>query len=238
MIRSCFSLTIVMGLALGLAGPAHANLIDNPGFETPDASGGDVTGGPGAPWNGFNVESIRATTAAQSRSGDQSFKVFGPFSSIGGGVGATQVVPITGGIDYTLESYGLNSSSDPMQGDNFALAKVEYLNANQQFVAGPNGEPAGTPLVGYNVFESNQLNADSPQDEWQLLGTGGPAPADAEFANIVLVHVQLGDGTEDPAVVGGSAFFDDVSLTQVPEPTSLALLALGAPLALRRRARQ
>ena len=220
-------------LSLGLfADAAQANLIGNGGFETPDASGVDVNNAPGAPWAGFNDPNLRFTTSSVARSGSQSLKVFGPFDGIGGGVGATQQVAIGAGQTFTFELYALNNSLDPIQGNNFALGKVELFNSNGQWVEGPNGE-INTPLLGWNLFETNQINASSTQDEWQLLGTGGLTPTGTATANIVIVAVQLGDGNGQ--VVGGSTFFDDASLVAVPEPGSMALIGLGSLALMRRR---
>ena len=211
-----------------LAAPsgASASLLSNGGFETPDASGGDVQNAPGAPWIGFNQPTLRFTTASVSRTGSQSLKMFGPFDFIGGGVGAVQAVPATPGGIYVGEIWGRNDSTDPIQGNNFAVYKLEFLDAGFNFVG-------GSPVAGFNVFESNPLNASTPQNQWSLLGVGGQAPAGTAFVQAVIVHVQLGDGAG--GVLGGAVFFDDASVTLIPEPATLGLLATGVLLLVRRR---
>lgn len=199
------------------------NLLGNVSFETPDASGGDVSGAPGAPWAGFNDPNIRFTTTTTARTGSQSLKMFGPFDFIGGGVGATQKVAALPGEAFTGEIYAQNLSSDPIMGNNFGVYKIEFLNAAMNLVAGG--------VAGVDVFESNMINATTPRDQWTLLGVGtAPAPAGTAFAQAVIVQVQLGDGSGN--FVGGSIFWDDASLVKVPEPSclglgSLALISLG-----------
>jgi hypothetical protein len=121
---------------------------------------------------------------------------------------------------YQGHVFARNDSRDAIQGNNFAVYKLEFLDANMQFVEGL-GQPAGTPLLGYNVFESNPINAGSPRDEWIELGVGGDAPPGTEFVQAVIVHVQLGDGQGN--FVGGATFFDDAFVMKVPEPSTLGL---------------
>jgi hypothetical protein len=193
---------------LALMNVAQASTLANPGFESPDASGGDVGGTDD--WGTFNQV---FTTAAVSRSGSQSLKTFGPFSP-GGGTGAVQALPAAPGQTWVGEIWALNASFDPLDAVDFGVYKIEFLDAGFNLAAGG--------LAGVDVFESNQINGATPKDEWTLLGVGtAPAPANTAYAQAVLVKVDL-DGTG-----GGSIFWDDASLV-VPEPTSLALLGLAA----------
>ena len=176
----------------GTYGNANAQLL-NPGFELPDASGGDVPGT--ASWNTFNQV---FTTASFFRSGDQSLKTYGPFVQ-GGGTGGTQALPAAPGETWVGEIYALNSSADPIDNVDFGVYKIEFRNASGQLAAGG--------LFGVDIFESNQINASTPQDTWTLLGVGtAPAPAGTVFAQAVLVKVDM-DGAQ-----GGSIFWDDARL--------------------------
>ena len=187
-----------------------ANLLGNPGFETPDASIGDVSNAPGAPWIPFASPTDRYTSQTVARSGSQSLKLFGPFDFIGGGVGATQKVPASPGDVFVGEIYAQTRSSDPIEGDDFGVYKIEFLNSAMGLVSGVVGG-----LAGVDVFESNRFDITSPQDEWTKLGIGtAPAPAGTAFANVVIVKVQLGTNFMLP-FRGGSIFWDDASLGKV-----------------------
>ncbi|MEZ5065984.1 MAG: hypothetical protein R3B81_14720 [bacterium] len=181
-------------LSLGTAGSALAQL-SNGGFESPDASGGDVGGT--ADWNSFNNV---FTTAAVSHSGTQSLKTFGPFAP-GGGSGCTQLLPAAPGETWVGEVYALNASFDPIDAVDFGVYKIEFLDASFNLAAGG--------VFGVDVFESNQINGTTPLDTWTLLGVGSaPAPANTAWVNAVIVKVDL-DGAN-----GGSIFWDDATMSR------------------------
>lgn len=183
---------VALAALLLCAGGASAQLL-NPGFEAPDASGGDQPGT--ANWDSFNFV---YTTAAVAHSGSQSLKVFGPFSP-GGGSGAVQSVPAAPGETWVGEIWALNASFDPIDNVDFGVFKIEFLDAGGNFAAGG--------IFGVDVFESNPINGSAPLDQWILLGVGtAPAPANTAFARAVIVKVDVDGGQ------GGSMFFDDANL--------------------------
>jgi hypothetical protein len=200
---------VVVGL---LAGAARAAIL-NPGFEVGDASGGDFYGG--TSWGAFNDN---WTTNDFARSGTQSLKVFGPFFQFGG-AGAVQAQPAVPGTSYTASGFIMSPTGDRINGTNFAVVKLEFLNASNAVIG---------------AVESTQFTATSdPADTWAARSATGVAPAGTVNAQIVLVHVQLNN-----PVTGGAVFFDDtdLSLTVIPEPAlgTAGLLVLGG-MALRRR---
>lgn len=220
---------IMIATMIAFAGSVSAqNLLSNGSFEATDASGGDNPDH--ADWGSFNDPNTQFTSASEAFDGNQSLKTFGPFDFIGGGTGVFQQFPVTSGTAYTGEIYALQQSNDALAGDNFGVFKLEFFNANGEFALGPNGE-VNTPLLGWNVFESNAFNASSPLDTWTLLGVGGVAPSDAVTGQAVIVQVQLGDGAGN--FTGGAIFWDSASV--VPAPASAALLGLGGLAAARRR---
>lgn len=226
-------LTVVAVIALSLsANQASASLL-NGGFETDDASGFDVYGADS--WAAF--ESV-FTTATVFRTGDQSLQTYGPYNGIiGAGSVATQELPAEPGQTWVGEIWAQNSSLDPLDdfSDTFGVYKIDFLNANGNLVEGL-GFPEGTPLAGFNVFESEvQINGSTPLDEWTLLGVGtAPAPEGTVWARAVIVKVSLFD-----LFPPGSIFWDDASLvigTAIPEPSTYGLVALyGMAMAVRRR---
>ena len=200
-------------MALGLTSRASAALV-NPSFESPDASAGDVNGSTG--WGGFN---FFLTTATQHNTGAQSLKLFGDFTT-GGASGANQSIPATPGTSYTASAFALDATADPLQGNNFGVLQLIFLNASNAAI-----QPA---------TESVHFTAASPKDVWTPLTATAVAPAGTVSAEIQLLHVQL-----NSPVTGGSVFYDDAALgATVPEPATvgaLGLVGLTSLLARRRR---
>ncbi len=215
-----FTRTLVWGCVMvagtlflvGVGGEASAQLL-NPGFEAPDASGGDVPGT--ADWDTFNNV---FTTATLFRSGAQCLKTFGPFVPAGGS-GGTQALPAEPGETWNGEVWAMNSSTDPIDDVDFGVYKIEFRDASGQLAAGG--------LFGVDIFESNLIDATTPQDEWTLLGCGtAPAPPNTATVHAVIVKVDI-DGAQS-----GSIFWDDASLQELvigvsdapaPAPQSLVL---------------
>lgn len=196
-----------------LSSRAAANQLTNPGFETDDASAGDVPGATG--WNAFN--SAYTTRSVTPHSGLQTLKVFGPFFD-GGGAGVTQGgFAASPGQSWAASAWLRDDSSDPMQGTNFAQVQLQFLNSSSTVLA---------------TDSSPNFTATNPINTWTQESASGVAPAGTTSAQIVLVHVQINN-----PVTGGSVFFDDASLDVVPEPTSLGFLGVAGLLALRRRNR-
>ena len=145
--------------------------------------------------------------------------MFGPFF-IGGGAGVTQGgFAATPGQNWSASAFLRDDSSDAMQGTNFAVVQLQFLDASNNVLT---------------TFSSPNFTAANPVNTWTPEAASGLAPAGTASAQIVLVHVQINN-----PVTGGSVFFDDANLAAVvPEPASLGLLAVGGLLTMRRRARQ
>jgi len=206
-------LTAAIAAGLGImSSTASANQLTNPGFETDNASAGDVAGASG--WGQFNF--AFTTKSVTPHSGTQELKVFGPFF-IGGGSGVTQAVPASPGQSFSASAWLRDDSSDPMLGSNFAQVQLQYLDSSNNVIV---------------TDSSPNFTALDPINTWEKESASGIAPAGTAKAQIVLVHVQINN-----PVTGGSVFFDDASLDLVPEPGSLALLGIGGLLAARRRVR-
>lgn len=204
---------LVLSIVL-LGGSIAPGALLNPGFESPDASGGDQYASTN--WFGFN--DAYTTVNVTPNSGLQALKIFGPFFQYGGAGVVQPGFAASPGETWEASAYALNSSADPIQGSNFAVVKMEFLDA-------------GNSVIG--AFESPQVNASTPQNTWTLRSVQGMAPAGTVAAQIVLVHVQM-----NAPVTGGVVFFDDASFAVVPEPTSVAAAVIGfAGLVLRRRRR-
>ena len=217
--RTLAAVTAVTAVA-GLAGVASANLVLDPGFEVangaPDASGGDVTTVGNPPWQGFNpyVPPYGGFySASQHLTGAQSGKSFG---NPNGGIFQNGIA-VAPGVTYEASSYFFNFSGDAVTNpDSTEDVRLTFYDAS------------GTQL-GDGVVSAPFVPAGNT-DVWTLRGVQGTAPAGAATAQVLLF-------LSNPAG-GGAIFVDDVSLEAVPavpEPASLALLAAGGLLALRRR---
>lgn len=195
-----------------VASQAHAVVLTNPGFEA------GVPNTPGAPgWGGFNDN---FTVADYAETGAQSLKVYGPFFH-GGGAGVVQGgFAASAGQLWSASASIFSPTSDFVGVNNFAITKLEFLNAGNAVLA---------------AYESTHFNNTSPANTWVPKSISGVAPAGTAFAQIVLVHVQL-----DP-VDGGAVFYDNASLAVVPEPATMALgslAGLGVVAFARRRSRR
>lgn len=211
------------GFLQPLSEATAANLLENSSFESPDASGGDIPDA-GDPFFNFGVENTRFTNTFAANTGSQSLKLFGPFDVIGGGTGFGQTLPASAGQIYEASIFARNDSADPIGGDNFAVAKIEFLDAG----LGPVG---GSFELGVNVFETSPIDGDLPLNAWTPFSvSSNAAPDGTAHVNFIGVHVQLGDGTGN--VTGGSVFLDDASLLLVPEPGAFALAGLGTAVLL------
>ena len=190
----------------------------NPGFETDNASAADFFGATG--WTEFGGGTFTTDgtngpgafpncCSPVANSGVNSFKVF---STSGG----NQSFVATAGDVFTMNGFGLNFGSDPILNVSELLLQIAFFDAN--------GDPAGTlaggnVAVGLNLFNSDPLNAATPQDVWTAMGVGtAPAPDNTAEVRFIVLGL-LGSG--------GAGFFDDVSATQVPVPAAVWLFGSG-----------
>lgn len=129
------------------------------------------------------------------RTGEFSLKMFGQFTGGTSVSGAYQDFAIAPGQSASASVYGMTASFDALQGDNFALLKLIYRDA------------ANNDLV---AIESGRITANTAPDVYQQLTAAlGPAPAGTDHGSIFLLIVQ----PDTTPFAGGSAFFDDVSLS-------------------------
>lgn len=214
--------TLTTGLALAAAmtcaDDAQAvNLLANPGFEAAGLGGGDVFGAAG--WTDFGGATFTVHTSilnpVGANSGDHAFKMFG-----GGASGILQQFPINPGQTANGSVVMLNFSGDQMANGQVAAVNIEWIQADGST------QSTITPFISNGTFTA----ADAPVNVWTEKTITGVAPADAAFARFVLIT-----GDFQPGGPGGAPFYDDAFFEVVPEPTSLALITLGAVAMLRRR---
>lgn len=204
-------------VAVGLTTTASANLLTDPGFEGVDASAGDVsTVGSGGAWSGWNnwvPPNGAYYTAAVAHTGSQAGKTFS-----GPNAGIYQYVDVSGndGAAFTGSLWFVNSSVDPLQ------AASQLADVRVVFFDGANG--TGTALATI-VAPAPFTNATT--DVWTQLTVTGLVPTGA-------VSAQFMAFLDNPENAGGAMFVDDASFV-VPEPASLALLAMGGLAMIARR---
>ena len=207
-------LTALLGFT---AGQAEANLLTNAGFEDAGLTAGDTFGAPN--WTAFGGGTYTVHTsmlgAVGAHSGDHAFKQFGATSGI------FQQVAVNAGDEVNAGAFLLNYSGDPMGGGQVAAVNIEWIQADGS------SHSAITPFIS-----NGETTAASAQDVWTLQTVTGVAPDDAAFARLTLITGNFLEGG-----TGGAPFYDDAFLEVVPEPSSLALIALGGLAMLQRRRR-
>ena len=182
---------IALLAALGLSSIAQAQLL-NPGFE--EGNGRFPTN-----WIGFD-NFYREPVGFLS--GSYSMKLFGNFTGGVNASGAYQNFAISPGQSAAASVHGLNASFDAMSGDNFAILKLIYRDANN------------TDLV---ASESIRIDRNTPLDQWQLLTAQlGPAPANTTHGSLFVLFIQL----DTTPFAGGAAFFDDATLDVISAVTT------------------
>lgn len=210
------SLTALALTAAIAYAPSGSAALINGGFESPDASSGDVYCSDN--WGCFNNSFTSSNlfmpggsfANPTAHSGDQVLKQYG------GDGGATQRITASAGDTVEASVYAMNWSGDEFF--NLALLQIAYF------------DDSGAFLGADEVFADslgNQTYQLLPQDggevtDWTLMEVSGIAPAGTAEAQILLLHI-LTDGT--PA--SGSIWWDDASLTAVPVPAAVWLFGTG-----------
>jgi hypothetical protein len=210
---------------------AQANLLSNPSFESPDASGGDQGGS--TDWGTFNGVFTASnlfcpggcTHNPTAHSGTQLMKQFGVDA------GANQVVAAAPGDTVDASVYAMNWNGDNF--NNTFLLQIFALDAG-----GNSLDSSGTPFA--NPFDplTQVVAATVGTPDYLLAGTNGgndfdwtqmlvsaEMPANTASTRIQLIHIL---NAETPA--GGAIFLDDASLTVTAVPVPAAVWLFGSGL--------
>jgi hypothetical protein len=193
---------------VGLPAVDGPNLLTNSGFETGDATGGDLGGAAG--WSTFETVFTNATDGpnfgpvSHDVGGTQSLKMYGPFVT-GGAAGASQNVAGTAGTTYNLEAWVMNWTGDPF--GNLGILQLNFLDAGGNAISGSGVQvtvdPFGTSDVDLSVIQDG-----ADLSDWTKLSLSAVAPTGTVEVQAFMLHIQTGD----PCCAGGSLFWDDVSL--------------------------
>lgn len=207
-IGSCRLLAAPLVLILLSSDSAQANLMLNPSFEL-------GTGGTASNWGPVSYVS-RSTVSP--RTGSYSLQV-----TTGNLIGFPHIdssfVPVVPGAQYSISTWGLHSSSQPLASGHVAILKAVWF--------GPGGwsNQLRTDETGF-ITSSDTANI------YRQAILEREAPAGAEN---MIVQLMIYAPTQSTS---SRVYFDDVSMVRVPEPTTVyALLILGSFAMMRRRVR-
>jgi hypothetical protein len=224
-LRLCALAAIVATMVAG--NQAAAQLV-NPGFET-DAV---LNAAPNPVVTGWTLAGNANTTSANSHpvhSGIGSLRLVGN-GNFGVPV-AFQTLPASPGQTWDFQGYMLTPATLPADAT-FGLLKIVWSNGINDLAPGPIliGQPG--PPANPGVEALPFVNSTSTPNAWQFTQARGVAPAGATQVSFFSIFVDQSAGT---------AYFDDLRATLIPEPASIALMGLamfgGAALVRRPRAR-
>jgi hypothetical protein len=188
------------------------NLLSDPGFE----SGTVVPSGMGgwATFNGAHFSTAFADTGSFSmdNAGGGNFSVPGAF----------QYVAAQPGVSYLLTGFAFVPTTLP-GGTSEGFLQMTFVDSTTTVNLGTVQTSPGNALVSTPV-----VNNASPTGTWIPLSLIATAPAGTAYAEPFTLVLD-----QNPTTV----YFDNLSLTVVPEPSTLALLGVGlvAPFFVRRR---
>ena len=193
---------IAAALGLTVATTQAQNLLIDPGFESgaiPQPNPIPVPGGVGGGWGAFGGSITTPTAHSGVYSAQITDNGWNP-------QGVYQMLPASPGQEYDLAAY--------------------YMAAN------PGVSGYATPaLVQISFFAADGTTGLGASGNWQPLGAAGTwvlsptvdavAPAGTAYVGAYLMMM------DNNGANGFNFYFDDASLTVVPEPASLALLGMG-----------
>ena len=190
-------------IACGSALPANAvvyigNLLADPSFE----SGTPVPSGPGG-W-----ATIRATFSQDYAHSGQ-WSLASPYNSAYLNAPAVQSVSANPGQTYTASVWVFTPAALPAELQGSLLV---FFNDSQNQLLG-----------GYNLAPQS-LDQNSPANTWIPLTFTITAPSQTASVSVELTLFNFSSTTVSGSPV---VYFDDASLTAVPEPSALALCACG-----------
>jgi len=192
-----------------LPGGGGINLLTNSGFESPDASAGDVYCSTG--WTCFNPGNFTNNTTgpgfgpvSHETPGSQSLKQYG----VDGG--AYQEVAVTPGETYTASAWAMNWQGDPL--NNLGILQLTFRDAGGNQIGSAFENFVDSVDDGTNIYLPVQDGADI--SDWIEVTASGVAPAGAVSARLLLLHVLI-----PPAPGSGTVRWDDASITAAGSAT-------------------
>ncbi|MEP4076362.1 glycoside hydrolase family 16 protein [Haloferula sp.] len=202
--------------------PAGSNLLLNTGLES----------GVLSPWIGYSlggvndeggyIESTSYTyynggnsggDNVLTHSGEYVAKVFGDFDGNENYHGFYQDVTAAPGSQWSAEGWALTHPQDLMAGDNSAWIEVTFRDSGDQVLALYRSETLTTSNITPGSWMNLKVSEEFDPVSFSSMGTVTEMEAPAGTSNVRYQVV-----FRQPAYDGGSMYFDDLSLLQVPEP--------------------
>jgi hypothetical protein len=215
-----------------LSNAAHANLLTNASFETPDASAGDVgscSDGTFGGWNYFNCNFVSSNLFMPggefknptAHTGNQVLKQFGVDA------GAFQVAAANPGDTVDAQVFAMNWNGDYFS--NIFLLQIFALDSDGNNISGGftplTQVAAGSDAIVGGIFDYVLSGTDGGNDfDWTQMSVSAVMPAGTAWAKIQLIHI-----LESSTTNTGAIFLDDASLTvaAVPVPAAIWLFGTG-----------
>ena len=214
-------ISIATSLGLGISASAQTNFVTDPSFElgTTAANGG---------WTAFNGAVLNST--GQHHTGAHAVRLPG-----GNGVGAFETISnaaFVAGTQFDLTAWGIIT--------NASANWTGYIGIQATFfnVTGTTTQNLGTVESGPgNAIFSNKITSNSAVSTWIPLDTGvftAPSTLPISYMQVFPLNVGV-----TPTGNANSAWIDDFNLVIVPEPSTIALgaMGIGLPLLMMRRRR-
>ncbi len=225
---------LVVALFVGMFGVsrARANLIVNPGFETPVAIRDGLGAATSGEWRGDPAEMVTAQDGIVPPEGERMVQLIAsyPGSAIGYDAAIWQLIDLTPYRDQIAGGYGMVSATaqfNRVAGDNETDTSLGFFYRTNDH------QP--TSFGGGHVMDT--FESDGDVDTWETYTSNFRLPQNTEFLFAGVLAVEnVHDDWTSPEFDGH--YVDDVSLTFhiIPEPPVLMLLLSGvATLACLRR---
>jgi hypothetical protein len=208
------SVAAAAALALTTLTTQAQNLLTDPGFELQTtAPNPNPTGIPG--WANFGGANFLETPLAHSGN----WVLDTPDNGGGYSVpGTYQALAASPGETFTLSGWVYTPNVLVANDNDFAILQLSFFSG-----APPNNYAGGTstgPAVGVNVGDpAGGGGVALPQGVWTFASVTAVAPAGTASLGAYILDIN--------ADANADFYFDDMSLTAVPEPSTLVLAGLG-----------